>query len=119
MNLIALITALVITNATAYSQGEDGILMLNTEKINKTVVLTWTPSTQPETNHFEIQRSRDGKNWTAIAIMFPFEDNSTTHAYKFSDKSHQRAGTYYRIRQIDTSRKETFSEVKRIGAKGK
>lgn len=98
-----------------YSQTPGEIVSFNAEKVDNAAVLTWSPSITPETNHFEIQRSDDGVNWKVVALMFPFEDGTVSHTYKYSDKLASDANVQYRIRQIDINKKENFSQVKLIG----
>jgi hypothetical protein len=116
MKTIILIFALVIAAVTGYSQTQVEFVSFNAEKVSNTVLLTWSPSIHPETNHFEIQRSDDGINWRVIALMFPYEDATVSHTYKYSDKISAEGNMQYRIRQIDINKKENFSQVKMITA---
>ena len=113
MNTLTLILALFLAGIT-YAQAPGEIVSFNAEKVNNAVVLTWSPSVSPETNHFEIQRSEDGVNWRVIALMFPYEDGTVSHTYKYSDKISSGGNVQYRIRQIDINKKENFSQVKMI-----
>src|SRR5690242_2322972 len=113
MKTLILIFSIFLAGASsAQTPGE--IVSFNAEKINDAAVLTWSPSISPETNHFEIQRSEDGINWKVVALMFPYEDGSVAHTYKYSDKLSSDANMQYRIRQIDIRKKERFSQVKMI-----
>jgi hypothetical protein len=118
MKTLTLILAIMITGA-AFSQGPGEVVTFNAEKVNDSVVLTWSPSVSPETNHFEILRSEDGINWRVIALMFPYEDAAVSHSYKYSDKAKDAGTLHYKIRQIDINKKEKFSEVKMIALAGK
>ena len=116
MKTLILVLALVIAAGTGYSQSSGEIVSFTAEKVNTNVVLTWSPSVNPETNHFEIQRSEDGVNWRVVALMFPYEDGTVSHSYKYSDKISFEGNVQYRIRQIDINKKENFSQVKMIAA---
>jgi hypothetical protein len=118
MKILTLILAILISGAT-YSQGPGEIVTFNAEKVDDAVVLTWSPSVSPETNHFEILRSEDGINWRVIALMFPYEDGTVSHSYKYSDKTKDIGRLHYKIRQIDIHKKEKFSEIKMIALAGK
>lgn len=111
MKLLNLTFALLFLTGSAYSQSTGEILAFNTERIVNAASITWTPSVQPETNHFEIQKSVDGANWKVIALMFPFEDGTVSHSYKYNDKTLTQTSVYYRIRQIDINKKESFSKI--------
>lgn len=116
MKLLNLIIALLLISVSSNSQTRAEIVSFNTEKVSGAVAITWTPSVEPASNHFEIQRSEDGTNWKVIAIMFPFEDASKIYAYKYNDKSATDGILYYRIRQIDINKKENFSKVNMPGS---
>lgn len=111
MKLLNLVACIVLITGSAFSQTIAEIIAFDAEKVNDAVALTWTPTDEATTNHFEIQRSSDGTNWKVVAIMFPFEDVSKAHSYKYNDKSFNSESSYYRIRQIETNRKESFSKV--------
>ena len=100
----------------SYAQTPGEIISFNAEKADNAAVLTWSPAVSPETNHFEIQRSDDGVNWKVIALMFPYEDGTVSHTYKYSDKLNADGNVHYRIRQIDINKRENFSQIKLIGA---
>lgn len=111
MKLLNLTACILLITSAAFSQTSSEILAFNAEKINDAIAISWTPSDEAATNHFEIQRSQDGMNWKVVAIMFPFEDISEAHSYRYSDKTFANENSYYRIRQIETSKKEKFSKV--------
>ena len=115
MMTLTLIFSLFFTGVS-HSQTPGEIVSFNAEKVENAAVLTWSPSINPETNHFEIQRSDDGVNWKVVALMFPYEDGTVSHIYKYSDKLMSHSNVHYRIRQIDINKKENFSPVKLIGA---
>ena len=108
-----LVFALLMVTGSIFSQESGKIISFNAEKVKNAVVITWAPSIQPQTNHFEIQRSADGSQWKVVAIMFPFEDSTVSHTYRYSDKS-APATAHYLIRQIDINKKENFSKVKLV-----
>lgn len=112
MKTLILVFSLFLAG-TSYSQTRE-VVSFNAEKMENAVVLTWSPSVTPETNHFEIQKSDDGINWKVIALMFPYEDGSISHTYTYSDKLATGANVHYRIRQIDINKKENFSQIKMI-----
>lgn len=116
MKLLNLITCLLLITNAAFSQSTSEIIAFNAEKVNDAIAFTWTPADEATTNHYEIQKSVDGVNWKVVAIMFPFEDVTIAHSYKYSDKTFANESSYYRIRQIETNKKENFSKVMMVEA---
>lgn len=115
MKALTLIFAMFIVGK-GYAQSPGEIISFDAVKAHNGVVLTWSPSISPETNHFEIQRSKDGVNWRVIALMFPYEDGTVSHSYKYNDRISAKGNLKYRIRQIDINKKENFSQVKMLPA---
>lgn len=88
----------------------------NANKVNDAMVaISWSTSDEVNNSHFEIERSVDGINWSAIALMFPDENSANVHMYKYNDKYSVKGNVYYRIRQVDMDGKEKYSSVKLIG----
>lgn len=88
----------------------------NASKVNDGLIaISWSTSDETNNDHFEIQRSVDGINWSEIAIMFPDTNPSNFHLYKYNDKFSTKGAVYYRIRQVDFDGKEKYSAVKLIG----
>ena len=100
----------------AQAQSVKDEMAFNVEKVGNLISMTWTTANQPETNHFEIQRSEDGSTWKTVAIMFPYEDISKAHAYRYAEKKVKQPDAYYRIRQIDINKSENFTAPKYSGA---
>ena len=109
--------AIFLLCTAVHAQSATEKMAFNVEKAGNLISMTWTVSNQPETNHFEIQRSEDGSTWKTVALMFPFEDNSTAHSYRYAEKMHKRSKAYYRIRQIDINKSENFTAPKYSGAR--
>lgn len=80
------------------------------------VELKWSATNEANNKHFEIQRSEDGRNWKAIAHVFPSNSSDNVHTYTFQDKLQPSRPLYYRIRQVDEDGAETFSVVRSVNA---
>jgi hypothetical protein len=112
--LVSIAMFLLCIGSQAQSRKDE--MVLNVEKVGILVNMTWAAAIQPETNHFEIQRSEDGSTWKTVAIMFPYEDNLKPHAYRYAEKMVKRSDAYYRIRQVDINKNENFTAPKYSGA---
>ena len=109
--------AIFLFCAAVHAQSGKDEMTFNVEKAGNLINMTWTVSVQPETNYFEIQRSEDGNSWKTVALMFPFEDNSKAHTYRYAEKTLKQSDAYYRIRQIDINKSENFTAPKYSGAR--
>jgi len=78
---------------------------------NKSVVLTWKTLTENNNEGFEIQRSNDAINWTAIAWEVGQGNATTTQTYTFTDSRPILGKSYYRLAQTDVDGKIEHSEI--------
>ena len=83
------------------------------------VNLTWITATEINANHFVVERSTDGSNFSEIGIVFAFGNTTEQKNYQLSDKinSLNAAVIYYRLRQVDIDGKAEYSATRlvRIG----
>lgn len=91
------ILAVLFTNGQSFT----------TQQSNTKINLTWDSNTATSVNHFVIERSYDGNEFTDIATVFAFEKDAVKFPYQFADKnfSAAKAVVYYRIRHIDVDGK--------------
>ena len=83
------------------------------------VKILWQTSSEKNNNYFELQRSADGQNFSAIALVFAREDAPDGSDYSYIDNSLSMAAPefiYYRIRQVDMDGKFRFTEVRKVRA---
>jgi hypothetical protein len=81
---------------------------------NNAVLVTWTTAQELNNNHFEVEKSTDGNNWTAIASVSAVGNSTISSNYSFTDKSLHAAIAYYRIRQVDNDGANTYTEIKAV-----
>ena len=76
--------------------------------------LRWTTFTEKDNRGFEMQRSINGENYSAIGTVpskAPNGNSTTEIKYEFEDTRPMKGTNYYRLRQIDKDGKETMSNV--------
>lgn len=84
---------------------------------NNQVKVTWTTSSEQNLNHFIVERSTDGNNFSYAGIVFSSEGNSNqTINYSFNDDiSKVQAGIlYYRLCSVDIDGKMQYSDIRVI-----
>jgi hypothetical protein len=87
------------------------LLIFNGESINGINHLKWATATETNNDHFEIQRSRNGREFTTISTM-PGAGNSTAqHQYATADAISPLGISYYRLRQVDYDGHDSYSEI--------
>jgi hypothetical protein len=109
-------------NDPMYGQAEDYPVMISsvlpvtllsfTAKENDNdVVVNWTTTKEINNNGFEIERSFDGTNFTAIGFVNASQQNVEQHRYSFTDFNIAQPNLYYRLKQIDIDGQFTLSNV--------
>ena len=76
--------------------------------------LNWVTSTESNNRGFEIQRSRDGINWTTIDFVPGAGTSTIERSYSYRDAAPQKGANYYRLKQVDLDNKSKFSEVRSV-----
>ncbi len=74
------------------------------------------------TDHYEIERSFNGRDFTSIANTVAKSNNSNTNAYEYTDnnlKALRADIIYYRIKQVDKDGKFVYTEIRSIRLDGK
>ncbi|MEJ7740655.1 MAG: peptidoglycan DD-metalloendopeptidase family protein [Chitinophagaceae bacterium] len=88
------------------------LLNFSAKKQNNYVQLNWQTSNEQNIASIEIQRSRDGNNYTAIEAVAPTAGiNSTVNNYAYTDANTQRGQNFYRLKIVDNDGQYTYSNI--------
>lgn len=80
--------------------------------------LSWQTGWESNSSHFEVERSFDGKNFTAIGERKAQGESTESHTYLFKDKDvikYAAAKAFYRLRQVDTDGAFSYSKIAVVG----
>jgi hypothetical protein len=75
--------------------------------------LNWVTAEEMNTDHFEIQRSHDGVQFSVISKL-PASNRFTVQEYSYKDFSLLDGIAYYRIRCVDKDGKSKFSKIEAV-----
>lgn len=78
---------------------------------NKSTLLTWQTATETQNEGFEIQRSKDGKDWEKIAWQDGQGDSQTPNDYRYVDENPFSGESYYRLKQVDFDGMFSYSDI--------
>ena len=82
------------------------------------VGLSWTTTTELSTDHFAIERSVDGRNFSTVGSLKASGNTSSAVNYAIADNVSSLSGTiYYRLKSIDKNGKFNYSAVKTVSLK--
>ncbi len=83
----------------------------NVRNLNNTNEIKFTTASESNNSHFEIERSKDGKNYETISRV---EGKGTTQEvsnYNFTDRTPNKGINYYRLKQVDFDGRFEYSKV--------
>ena len=82
---------------------------------NNIVNLAWTIANEVNNDHYEVERSNDGVNFSGIGTVASLNNNSqTVLSYSYADKQAISGIVYYRIKQVDKDGKHSYSSVQTV-----
>ena len=89
--------------------------------LNKTAALNWKTDNEINTLSFDIERSKDARNFTTVGNV-PAANTSGVHVYNFIDANISSLGSpvvYYRLKTKDINNSFTYSNIVPIAIAGK
>lgn len=78
---------------------------------DNTVSLDWTSVAELNSNNYVIERSVDGKNFTAVGSLKAAGNSARAVNYQFTDKLPANGAYFYRLNQVDIDDKSEYSKV--------
>jgi hypothetical protein len=76
-----------------------------------TVALNWSATNELSNDHYDIERSIDGKNFTDVGTVDALRAANGKGVYNYIDVTAPEGKIYYRIKQLDVTGKYSFSKV--------
>jgi hypothetical protein len=86
----------------------------NLRKQENDVLVSWSTSEEMNSDHFEIEKSRDGRNFEKVATLASKGDSKEKASYEYTDTNPFAGTGYYRIRQVDYDGSYVFTSMKSI-----
>ncbi len=81
------------------------------QQLNTKTKLEWTTASETNNNYFTVERSLDGKNFTAIATVKGGDNINTLLNYSAFDEEPAIGINYYRLKQTDYSGSYKYSNI--------
>lgn len=95
------------------------LLYFNGECVNGYSVVKWATASEIRNDHFEIERSLNGKDFEMIAKVQSSSLTKSENKYSFEDKNSINGTAYYRLKQVDTDGKEKYFDIITVNCKRK
>lgn len=84
---------------------------------NNDANITWRVANEESNDHFELERSTNGVQFTKIATQQKIMMGKQVNDYSFFDKNIDQLNSkviYYRLKQVDKDSKTTYSDIRSI-----
>jgi hypothetical protein len=88
-----------------------GMLYVKAKNVDKSNVIQWATATEYNSDHFEIQRSADGKTFSSIGSVAAAGMSAKTIEYSFTDEQAPANISYYRLMQVDKDGSFHYSAI--------
>lgn len=96
-----------------YTAGPVPVVLSNfaAKVLNGNAVLKWNTLTEINNSHFEIEHSKDGRQFNTIGKVAGNGNSTLMHEYTFTHKYIERGKHYYRLAQYNFDQTKTYSSV--------
>jgi len=83
-------------------------------KENNTANLFWSTTSETNSEHFEIQHSKDAKDWSIIGLVAAKGESKSKLDYTFMHKNPVTGENYYRLKMVDKDATYTYSRLQNL-----
>ncbi|MCF0073695.1 T9SS type A sorting domain-containing protein [Dyadobacter sp. CY261] len=84
------------------------------ERQEKTALLSWITTYESNSDHFEIQRSGDGKQWETIGTVMSHRESAERQSYAFTDPTPLPTENLYRLKMVDQDSTYAYSRIQSV-----
>jgi len=113
-------SARIITSPIWYTRNDNlvslpvSLLSFTGQKLNESVKLSWTTAQESNSKEFIVERSTNGRSYTAIGKVAAAGNTTLPTTYTYTDAQPVYGVNYYRLQQVDKDGKATLSVVVKI-----
>jgi hypothetical protein len=83
-------------------------------KENSTTLLKWATTMETNSDHFEIEKSLNGKNWGKIGSVASHGESNSLKDYSYVDANPFNGENLYRLRMVDKDNTFAYSTIRSI-----
>jgi hypothetical protein len=83
-------------------------------KVENTIALKWNTAEETNSDHFDVQRSADGRNWATIGMQKSQGESYALVNYAFVDKKPASGDNFYRLKMVDVDKTFAYSKIVKV-----
>jgi hypothetical protein len=77
---------------------------------SNSVKVKWTTTDESSIDHYEVERSTNGRNFTTLGVAMS-NNNTTLTNYSFNDNTPAKGGSWYRLKIVEQSGLSKYSNI--------
>jgi hypothetical protein len=81
---------------------------------DNTIAVEWRVQNELNINHYELERSADGRNFATLYTMDSLINNGGVAAYLYNDASPLASDNYYRVKALSIGGKNQYSAIVKV-----
>ena len=81
---------------------------------NSTALLTWTTTSETNSDRFEVEHSLNGKAWNRIGTVTSYGESKVQRSYSFVDVNPARGQNLYRLKMVDKDETFAYSSLRNV-----
>jgi choice-of-anchor A domain-containing protein len=78
------------------------------------VILKWQTTAETNSDRFEVQHSKNAKDWKELGIVNSAGESAVKQSYDLIDKNPVNGQNYYRLKMVDRDETYAFSSIRSI-----
>lgn len=87
------------------------LIKFSGDYLNNYIMISWTTASEINNDFYTIERSKDGKEFYSIGMVYGAGNSNKILNYEFIDYNTSDETTYYRLKQTDFNGKFEYSKV--------
>ncbi len=90
------------------------LVSFTAQKNGSKVTLQWATASEKNSDHFEIERSRNGSDFESIALVQAVRTSNNIRNYIQDDMNPLLGLSYYRLKEVDMDGKIQYSDIRTV-----
>lgn len=82
------------------------------------VLLNWSTANEQNNDHFDVERSSDGRNFSYLGSVKAGTNPNVQQNYSYTDEKTVNGNNYYRLKQVDNDGKYNYSATVQVTMTG-
>ena len=107
-------SAVVVANALPVTLVSFNVSKTGEDPEGAAAVLRWTTTEEVGSDRFDIEHSRDGKQWTLVGSVSSHGDSRARNDYDFTHSNPVSGTNYYRLKMVDKNLTFAYSSIRHL-----